>query len=364
MLLVYMRIFLFIILPFYLTACINTTESTDTTKPPIRPVKMFTIDEQSSHYFRTFPATVEAVNESELAFRVSGEIIERPVRAGLEVNKGDLIAKLDPKDFKTQVKDKQARYNLAVSQYQRAAKVVKEGHVSQAEFDARKAELLAAEAALKQAKDNLSYTEIYAPFSGEISKVFAEAHEFVETKQPIVMMQSVDNVYIVVQVPEQIIAMVEDPKAAEKVKIEVVFDSHPDQVLYASFYEIDTQADLATRTYRVRLLLALPEEIHILPGMSAKASVDLRKLSSKLKNALYIPASCVFQSETDSKQYVWLYDENKQGVKKQAVTVGEITDQGIEILEGLQVGDQVIVAGVHQIHENMKVRPLVQERGL
>jgi len=347
-----------------LSACIPNSESATPPSEQTRPVKMITVGKQSDSLLRTFSATVEAVNEAELAFRVSGQIISRPVRAGLQIEKGDLIAQLDPKDFKTQLADRQARFNLAKAQYERASKVLKQGHVSQSEFDARKAEMLAAKAGLKQAKDNLSYTKIYAPFSGEVSKVFVEEHEFVDVKQPIVLMQSSKNVYIALQMPEQIVAMVNDPDEAEKAKTKIIFDSHPEKSFLADFHEIDTQADLATRTYKVRLILPVPESFTVLPGMSAKAIVDLNQLSNEVKTNLTIPAACVFQAEDDAKQYVWVYNAELQQVEKRAVHVGAITDAGIEILAGLNAGEQVVVAGVHQINESMKVRPLTSERGL
>ncbi len=354
----------FSVLALSLSACIPDAESVTPPSELSRPVKMITVGPQNPQHERIFSATVEAVNEVELAFRVSGQLIKRPVRAGLAVNKGDLIAQLDPKDFKNQVADRQARFNLAKAQYQRAAKVIKQGHISQSEFDAKKAEMLAAKTALKQAKDNLSYTIIYAPFSGEVSKVFMSEHEFVDVKQAVVMMQSTDNVYIALQVPERIVAMIEDTDEAEKAKTKIIFDSHPEQSFIADFHEINTQADLATRTYKVRLMLPTPEHFTVLPGMSAKAIVDLSQLSKTIKNVLSIPAACVFQAEEDAKQYVWIYKADLQQVEKRAVTVGEITDAGIEILEGLKTGEQVVVAGVHQINEKTKVRPLMNERGL
>lgn len=353
---------LLIFTAFILTACLSESESEKPPEKIIRPVKLITITDQSSQHIHTFSATVEAVNEAELAFRVSGQVIKRPVRAGEEVKKGDLIAQLDPKEYETQLADKRARYNLAKAQYKRSAKVVKQGHVSVAEFDVHKAEMLVALAALKQAKDHLSYTTLYAPFSGEVSKVYVDPYEYVNVKQPIVMMQSTKNVYIALQVPEQIVAMVTDTDKAEKVKTQIIFDSHPKQTFIASFHEIDTQADLATRTYKVRLILPKPKNFTVLPGMTAKALVNLNLITSDMSNPLTIPAVCVFKAE--NKSFVWVYDSKTQKVQKRSVTVGALTETGIEILKGLQAGEQVVAAGIHQIRAGMQVRPLIDERGL
>ena len=355
----YLLIFLMSVL---LTACFSESEP----PPPeiIRPVKMVTISDQSAENLRTFPAVVEAVNESELAFRVSGQIIKRPVRAGQEIQKGDLIAELDPKDYQTEVANRQATYNLAKAQYDRAAKVVEQGHISRSDFDSRKAEMLAARAALKRARDNLSYTKIYAPFSGEVSKLHAEQFEFVNVKQPIVTIQTTDSVYVTIQVPEQVIAMIEDPEEAQKVKTEVIFDARPEERFLANFHEIDTQADPATRTYRVRVILPSPENFSVLAGMSATATVDLNKLAGSKKDYLTVPSSAVFQSENDGQQYVWVFDPQTQQVQQRAVSTGTLTEAGMKVYEGLATGEQVVVAGVYQIRAGMQVRPVVNERGL
>ncbi len=289
-----------------LTACLPEPE--EIAPPPnlIRPIKIITVDDQSSKNLRTFPATVEAVNEAKLAFRVNGQMIKRPVKAGQEIKKGQLIAQLDPKDFQTQVFDRQARYNLAKAQYDRAAKVVKQGHVSKADFDSRKAEMLAAKAGLKQAKDNLSYTKIYAPFTGEVSKVYADNYEQVNIGKSIVMMQSSDNIYIAFQAPEQVVASVEDREQAKKAKNQVIFDARPEQTFLADFHEIDTQADSATRTYKVRLMLKKPKNFNVLPGMSAKVVVDLALISNQTKTTIKIPSACVFKSERDGLQYGYM----------------------------------------------------------
>ena len=347
-----------------LTACLPEPEQIEPPPNIIRPVKMITVIDKGDQNLRTFPASVEAVNEAELAFRVSGQIIKRPVKAGQEVKKGALIAELDPQDFKTQVLDRQARYNLAKAQYDRAAKVVKEGHVSKSDFDSRKAEMLAARAALKQVKDSLSYTKIYAPFSGEVSKVYVDKFEFVNVKQPIVMMQSSENIYIAFQVPEQVVASVSNREKAQKIKNQVIFDSHPEHTFLARFHEIDTQADPATRTYKVRLILSTPKKFNVLPGMSARVIVNLDLISGQAKNNLKIPSASVFQSEEDGLQYVWVYDEQTSKVNKREVSVGALTEAGLEILAGLQAGEKIVAAGVSQIRENTKVRPLVTERGL
>ena len=113
-----------------------------------QPVKLFTVDSTAEGQLRHYPGKVVATEGSELAFRVSGQLVKFPVRAGEEVKKGQLLAALDPADFRNQLADRQAQYDLANSQYQRSISLHERGVISEAQFDEIKAKRRQAQAAL------------------------------------------------------------------------------------------------------------------------------------------------------------------------------------------------------------------------
>lgn len=330
-----------------------------------RPVKIFQVKDPAAESFRNFPAEVEANADSKLAFRVSGQIIEFPKKAGNEVTKGQLLARLDPQDFKLLLDDRQARYELAKSQFERAKLLLEKKLSSQADYDQAKANLSVSLSSLNSAKTDLEYTELRAPFSGNIAKVFVENHENVQAKQTVLTLQTRDVVDISMQMPENIASRV---KKDVQYQPTVIFDSHPAQKFLVTVKEWDTQADPTTLTYKVVFSLPTPKTFNVLPGMTANIRMDLSKVTHDSSNSFLLPVSAVFTG-TDSPvssqtRHVWKYNPQSQTVSQADITVGSIKSQGIEVLTGIEPGDQVVSAGVHFLSEGMKVRPWNREKGL
>ena len=92
-----------------LVACSEQAQQ-DEAEPVVRPVKLFNIGNNSEQSIRSFPAEVVANQGSYLAFRVNGELLEFPALAGQHVEKGELLAKLDPEDFQLQYEERKARF--------------------------------------------------------------------------------------------------------------------------------------------------------------------------------------------------------------------------------------------------------------
>ena len=111
------RIFFTSLVIFLITACTEPP-------PPVveevsRPAKLFTVTASGGDRFRSFPGEVHATDQAELAFRVSGELTEFPATRGKKVSRGDLLARLDPADYKAALDQAQAQYDLAKSQFSR-----------------------------------------------------------------------------------------------------------------------------------------------------------------------------------------------------------------------------------------------------
>lgn len=333
----------------------------------VRPAKIFTVLDPNQQMIRNFPGEVEANADAKLAFRVSGQVIDFPIKPGATVNKGDVIARLDPKDFKLQLDDKQARYELAKSKFEQAKLLLERKLGTQAGFDEAKANLSVALSSLNVAKNDLEYTYLHAPFSGNVSKVFIEKFDHIQAKQSIINLQTRDLIDISIQLPEDIFSRINQGSTH---KPTVIFDSHPDKEFLASVKEWDTQADPSTLTYKVVFSLPTPKDFHVLPGMSANLRVDLAKVldldASKLQ--FVIPISSVFSPEDKSleshKRFIWKVDPTSMTVTRAEVEVGEIKSTGIEILSGIAAGDQIVAAGSHFLSEGMKVRPWNREKGL
>ncbi|MBS3797678.1 MULTISPECIES: efflux RND transporter periplasmic adaptor subunit [unclassified Pseudoalteromonas] len=346
-----------------LFGCSEPAEQTEQSAP-IRPVKLLTVGKSDESMMRSFPAEVVAHQGSYLAFRVNGELLEFPVLAGQQVEKGELLAKLDPEDFQLQYDERKARYDLATSQLQRVQALFDKNIASRAELDQAVANARVAESAFNIAKTNLENSELRAPFAGTVAKVFVKNFENIQAKQNILRLETRDLMDVEIQVPEKLVARVNKDTLYQPT---VIFDGFPDKSYKLTIKEYDTQADPATLTYKVVFSLPVPKDFNLLAGMTGHVYIDVSKITKDVKAWHKLPAEAVFsdpKQDTEGNSYVWVYNKDTKQVHKRAVVVGQLHRDGIEIRSGIESGEQVVAAGVHYLQEGMQVRPWHKERGL
>lgn len=362
----YILLFSSVLLLLGLLSC-SKDEGPQVKPDVVRPAKIVSVG-HGGNGIRSFPAEVKAADRSELAFRVAGELRQLPVKAGDQVKQGQLLAQLDQTDYKLRLDDRKAKYTLAKAQYERADKLVKDRLIPVSDYDKAKSSFLGAQADLNLAEQDMEYTTLRAPYDGRISRVMVKNFENVPQKQTIMVIQTEGFVDLEIYVPEDIIARARMRPAEQRQPVDVKFDQYPDKTFKAFLKEFDTEADLKTQAYRVLLTMKAPEEVKLMPGMSATVSADARRVMGKDADQIVLPVEAVFAAEdqpvNSDERYVWKYDPATQQVSRTAVEVGELTSSGILITSGLSPGEEVVAAGVHFLKEGQKVRPMVKERGL
>lgn len=330
----------------------------------IQPVKLHTVSFADGQRVHSFPAVVEAAQVAQLAFRVGGEIQEFPVKAGHEVTQGQLIAKLDPTDYQLVLDQAQARFELAQAQFRRTENLVDQGVISPQQFDEVKSNLEVARANVETARANVRYTELRAPFAGTIAHVFVERYETVQPQRQIATLQMNNAIDVSIRVPEGLFARVQRQTNYQP---DVTFAAAPEQKFKASLKEWDSTADPATNTYKVVFTLPAPENLNVLPGMSAMVSVDANAVSKQAEAAILVPTAALFSPTSDAPDqghFVWVFNPETERVQQRQITVRAVTNQGVEVIDGLTPGEQIVIAGVHALQSEQQVRPWVKERGL
>ncbi|MCK5691673.1 MAG: efflux RND transporter periplasmic adaptor subunit, partial [Bacteroidales bacterium] len=155
------------------------------TKEKVRPVKSLVIGDLGDPTGKGFPGATKETQESEMSFRVSGPIVKLNVVEGARVRSGALIAELDPRDYQVKVQSTEARYNQTKAESDRFYRLWEKGSVAKNDYERRFANYLEAEAAWEDAKNALTDTKLYAPYSGFFGRKLAELGEEVTPNQVI-----------------------------------------------------------------------------------------------------------------------------------------------------------------------------------
>lgn len=341
-----------------LAAC-GETEEAVTNEPSARPVKSVVIGQSLNTDIRRFPARIESSQRADVSFRVAGKVQDILVAEGERVKAGDLIAELDPTEFQLVVDDRRAQYDQAKADVERYAILLERGTTTKQIFEDRQANFKSMEAALRLAERNLQYTDLKAPFDGEIAKRFVERFEDVREKQPILSMRDVQSLEVKFDVPERImiqIGLAESSPDYVEPEVNVSFATEPDRQFPVDFHESAAFADPDTQTFEITYSLNAPSDLLILPGMTATATVDFSSFAEEAKGH-FIPVDAVTATnELNAK--VWVVDPEASVLNAREIEVGEMRGNLIEVTSGLEDGERVVVAGVPFLVEGMLVTVL------
>jgi RND family efflux transporter MFP subunit len=328
-------------------------KQTEEPAPVVRPVKTMIVGGITSGAL-SFPATVEAGEKALLSFRVSGRLIELPVEEGMAVETDQLIGRLDPTDFQIAIDEAQANFVKASSDYRRYQQLYEKNAIPLAELELRRSQRDVAKARLDEANRNLGYTYLRAPFDGNIGRRYVENFMDVRAQEEIVDLNDVTSVEIIFDVAENLVKGIE---AGWNAEVFAVFDAAPDKRFPLRRKEIATRADPTTQTFRATFTMPQPDDLLLLPGMTAEVRVVITTTEAVVEDdRTTIPALAVIGGPS-GEAFVWVVDPDKMTVRKQEVTVGPMTGtENIVVREGLQTGDIIVIAGVTQLQEGLEVR--------
>jgi RND family efflux transporter MFP subunit len=329
----------------------------------IRPAKLMTVSLGGSAGVLEYPGKVTATQSVELGFEVAGKIVELPISDGQAVSKGDLLGKLDDSDFVAARDAAEADRKAAESAYERAKRIFDQGAGSQAEVDKTLRDIDVARQQLITAQKALSDSSLKAPFSGWVSRRIADNFQNVQAKQAVLLLEDIGSLELDVNVPEQDFSRMTPgltlQQRNERIRPEIQISTLPGRRFPARLISFETNADPVTRTYLASFAFDNPDDVNVLPGMTAKVILDLPAVSSdESGNAgLSVPATAVV-TDIEGNAYVWRYQADGAQVSKVVVKIGDMSGSSIRILSGLQDGDRIAVAGAAHLKEGMKVRPL------
>ncbi|TVP45428.1 MAG: efflux RND transporter periplasmic adaptor subunit [Halomonas sp.] len=334
---------------------------------PARPVKLVTLEAANATALRQFPARVEASTRSNLSFRMAGELLELNVSPGQRVTEGEVVARIDDRNAQSELSSARSRLELAEATLERMRYTLERGAVSRAQFDEAASEARAARSIFEQAQEQLSHTQLRAPYDGVIAQVPVDNRQIVQVQETVAVIQQPGQLDVVFHLPEQIVQRIPRSNGApfgQELAYEVRF-GNSDKPYLAQLASYTTQASAQSLAYEVKLTLPQPDDITLLDGMSANVRLDLSLLQAEDSSPLWLlPADAVsYAGDDPSRGLVWRFVE-PENVEAVAVEVGRLTSGGLEISGDLAAGDRVVAAGAHRLTADTKVTPWEKEQGL
>lgn len=337
-------------------AALTSCNKKEAVKPEVaRPVKLLTLGKDNTDIYRSFPGQVQAIQRAYLAFQVPGQIIELPIYIGQQVSKGELLARLDDKKYKSELETAKARLAKAKADYERYKKLYDKQAVSQSQYELMRKNYDVAKSDLEIAQKNQNDTCLKAPFAGIVASKNVKNYQNVKAEEKIILLKDLSQLEINIDVPARLIT----PGNARKTDKYAVIDNFPDKKFPLEIREFSTDVDPDTMTYNasLKILDVNTKSIEILPGMTANVFIRPKKTSEELNNptSFAIPVQAVFAG-SGTEKYVWVIDSKTMRAQKRQVKTGELTGNDIIITEGLKQGEIIAISGANYLHENQLVR--------
>ena len=340
---------------------VQLSEKKERSVATIRPVPTAIVQDALLVKKRLFPGTVQAQSRVEIAFSLDGLLVELNGQEGKSVRKGEVLAKIDQRDFLHALDAAKANYLRAETEFSRTKTLQDRKVISQAEYDNVKTTFDVARAELRIREKALGDTVIVAPYDGVVAHRYVENHEHIKKQAPVLAFKDISKIDVVIQVPEGLIAH----GGTEGFKdILINFDADGERWFPGVVREFRVLSDPITRTYEVAVGVRPPGDMRVLPGMTATVSVTTSATQQIYKTAQHVrlvPVEAVFGG-SDGHSYAWVIPESGGSPSKIKVTLGALCEGGVEIIDSLETGQRVAISGVHSLRENMQVRPVREGR--
>lgn len=330
----------------------------------VRPVKAIELQQSPQKRVMTFPGKAKAAKEVNIAFRVGGPLTELNVDDGMKVTKGSILARIDSRDFRLNVKTLEAKlaasnaqYEETTLQYERYKNLVKVNAASKSTYDQVKAGYEMAKALvdgdtrnLEAARNALADTVLYAPFTGYVHKILVENHETVNQGQPVVWLVDLSGVEVEIGIPESLIGSADDFKSYT-----CLFNAVSDVIFTAEHKEIGKKPNLSNSTYPLILTLNKDNANRVRPGMAADVMITVK--SEKDYATFIVPASALV-NKAANETFVWILNQNHESVEKRLVKAVQYSGNGVEVTGNIYVGEWLVTAGAHHLTQGQSVRLL------
>lgn len=319
-----------------------------TEQATMQTVKIDTVMQGQQVQSVQYPGKIKPATDVNLAFRVAGPILRFPVQEGQFVKKGQLIAQIDPRDYKIQLAASQAKYDQVKAQADRVKELYKRNSVTPNDYDKAISGLKQITAKLHADRNALKDTRLVAPFDGYVQKKFYDNHETVDAGYPIVSFLNTSHFEVNADIPAT-----DYIRQNQFAGFSCTVDVYPNQPIPLKLLEIVPKSNM-NQLYQARFRLQPPQDLHVAAGMNVNITINYLTGNQDL---VFVPVTAVF--DQNGKSMVWIYSPKTKQIKSREVTTQTVRSDGtVEITSGLKAGELIVTAGVHSLKEGQKVQPL------
>lgn len=325
---------------------------------------------------------IVAQRKAAIASKVTGRLVSLSVEEGSRLKKGDIIGRLENEDLIALERQASANlnasiFNLQVTQaelldakttFNRNQELLKQGYISQAEYDASEARykraiaasssaeasVNAAKAAQEVSRLNIEYTIIRSPFDGVVLTKNADIGDIVtpigaaaNAKSALVTMADMNTLQAEVDVSESNLRLIEIGQPCE-----IQLDALPDARFDGIVHMIVPTADRSKASVLVKVKF-LEKNNAILPEMSAKVAFLSKKLNPQEKKPLTVIKSSAI-IERNGKKIVYLIKDNM--AKEVQITIGDTLGEMVQVIDGLNIGDRIVLSPLNRLKDGIKVK--------
>lgn len=313
--------------------------------PPPATIASATVQEESWQPYLHAVGSVVAIQGVFVTTEVAGQVDEILAESGQTVEDGDVVLKLDDSVDQADLQGLIAQRTLAKLQFERAQKLLKDKSVSRSEYDESRANLDSAEAAVAAKRAVIDKKTIRAPFSGQLGIADLNLGEYLSPGADIIPLQALDPIYVDYTLPERYFS---DVRAGQAVKVNV--QAWPGRTFAGVIKAVNPGIDPGTRSLRLRAILDNPDYA-LRPGMFA----EVRTVLPARDDILTLPRTAITYNPYGESVFVIQDKDGMQTVQRRPVKTGEIRNGRVEIVDGLQAGEQVVSAGHNKLRNGQPV---------
>ncbi len=333
------KLFPLFVIIVLISSCKNV-ENQNTNRTIIKTSLVRSIIEENE---KNFTFITQPHHKTSLSFRISGPIGHLNVYPGTYFDKGDVISEVDPRDFIIRQERAKGVYNQAKSEYERIKILFEKDNVSASTYEKTYSEYIAAKTTYETVNNELNDTKLVSPYNGYIDQVYVEQYQEIKATQPIVSFVSIDSIKIEVYVTHQIAINKDNIKS-----VNIKLDDIHDKIFNAKVIEISKNTTYNNLSYLLTALI--PNKDHsLLPGMSGSIIFD----NYNTNKILSVPQASI-SYRPNIGEYVWCIKNGRSHMRK-VKTGNLIANDNIEILEGLEIGEEVAISGLRFLSNNLEV---------